>query len=125
MDVIKVAKGFACGFLIVLFILIAFIENPEKELYEKAVESIMIHEGLSSYQEVLDSFPDLKNIKSKMKRITYLSSSIHGLTGGPAPNVSREESLQIQEYGHEVRLLRSSVKEKLTQLIATYAENEP
>ena len=125
MDAVKAATGFACGFLIILFILIVFIENPEKELYEAVVESIMIHEGLSSFQEVIDSFPELINIKSKMNRITYLKSRIHSITGGSAPNVSREESLQIQDYTHEIHQLRRSVKEELTQLIATYVDPAP
>jgi len=125
MDVIKVAAGFASGFLIVLFTLIVFAENPEKKHYEKTVESIMVHEGLSSYQEVLDAVPELKDIKLKMKRIAYLNSSIRDATGGPAPRISKEESLQLQGYSHEIRQLRRSVKKELSQLISFYAEEKP
>ncbi len=125
MKVIKVAAGFACGLIILLFTLIVFIENPEKERYEKVVESIMIHQGLSSLQEVLDAFPELKVIRSKMNRIAYLKSHIYEITGAPAPNISREESLQIQDYNHEIYQLQRSVHEKLTQLLVTLEEGKP
>lgn len=125
MNVIKIAAGFVCSLIIVLSVLIVFVENAEKELYEKTVESIMIHEKWSSSQEVLDSFPELRDIQSKMERIAFLNRNIHSLTGGPAPNVSREESLQIRGYTHEIRQHQRSIKQELSQLIAIYKKDQP
>jgi len=125
MNVLKIITGIACGFLIVLMSLFVFLENPEKKLYEETVESIMKQEDLSSFQEVLDSFPEVKNIKLKIERIGYLKSSIHNITGGPAPNVSKEESLYIQDCTQEIRILQNSVQENLTQVLTTYAKSYP
>lgn len=125
MNIIKVVAISACGLLIVLFTLITSIENPEKKLFEETVESIMINEGLSSYQEVLDASPELKDIKSKMQRVSYLNNCINRIPRGPAPNVSREKSIQIQDYTHEIRQLRRNINEELTQLLAIYVENQP
>ena len=121
MDVIKVTAGLAVGFLIALLGLIVFMENPMQEDYKEAVESIMINEGLSSVQEVLDAFPDVEDIKSNMDRIACLKRDIHALTAGPAPNVSTEEMLLIDAYKNEIVLLQKSVNEKLTRLKSTYA----
>ncbi len=122
MNVIKTTTGLACTFVIVLFALIFSTENPEKKLFEKTVQSIMIHEGMSSHQELLDAFPELKDIKSKMKRIDSLNSSIHSMTGGPAPNVSKEESLQLQSHTQEIQQIRKSIKEELSQFSSIYSE---
>ncbi len=124
MDAMKVTKGLAIGFLLVLLGLIVFIENPEQKRYENAVASLMIHEGLSSSQEVLEAYPELQDIKLKMDSIDRLQRDIHALTAGPAPNVSNEERLQIIDCNNKIVQLQKSVQEKLTQLQATYAVAE-
>ncbi len=116
MDKVKIVAGFAYGFLIFLFYLVIFVENSEQRLYDETVEILMIQHKLSSTQEVLDLFPKLKDIKSKIKRINTLKNSINSITGGPSPNVSKEESLQVQDYIEEIYLLQQNIKEELSQL---------
>ena len=125
MRVITIAASIACGLTILLSTLNFTIESTAQERYEKVVKSLMLHEGLSSFQEVLDAFPELKDIKSKMSRISYLSNSIHRITEGPAPNVSKTASLQVQTYSHEIRQLRESTQADLSQLAAIYQEDQP
>jgi hypothetical protein len=125
MKYIKIAATFASCFLIALFILIIIVENPEVALYNETVEILMNQEKLETEDEVLDHFSALKDIKSKMNRISYLKSSIHSITGGPAPNVSKEEGLYVQRCAHEIRKLQRNIKEELSQLITIYATVEP
>jgi hypothetical protein len=125
MKVIKIAATVASCFLIALFFLIIIVENPEVALYNETVEMLMNQEKLETEDEVLDHFPALKDIKSMMNRISYLKSSIHSITGGPAPNVSKEESLYVQRCAHEIRQLQRNIKEELSQLIIIYATVEP
>lgn len=120
MDLIKIAANAASVFLIVLFAFIFFIENPDQRRYDQMVESLMIHEGLSSEKEVLAAFPVLKKIQSAMERISYLKSSIHGIVGGPFPNVSKEEKLQLDNYHLEIRQLQENVEQELAQLETIY-----
>lgn len=121
MDLIKFSVGCACGFLMILITLIIVLENPDKKRYEQTIESLMSREGLSSVQEVLDSFPELKNIKYKLERIAFLKSSLSSSTGGPAPNLSKAESLEVQAYRQEIRQLRNHIKQELSQLNTFYA----
>ncbi|MEL6812787.1 MAG: hypothetical protein AAFP76_15775 [Bacteroidota bacterium] len=124
MDIIKVASGLACSCLLLLLTLLVFIKNPEKTLFEKTVQTIRTEEGLSSVQETLDHFPKLREIKVKMERIGYLSRNIHMLTAGPAPNLSKVESRQLQEYSDEIYQLRKSVKVELTLFIEGYSDRQ-
>ena len=117
--------GVTCGILILLFILIVFVENPEKALYEKTVETLMTYNGLSSVQEVMEQFPELQDIQAKIKQIAYLKGNLQSRTGGPAPNLSKEGSLQIQIHAQEIHQLRRNVKEELTQLLADHAAGQP
>lgn len=125
MKVIKVAAVIACSFLVTLCTLIFLIENPEKKRFEQTVESLMIHEGLSSEQEVFDAFPALKDIQSKMDRIAHLNRDIQSLTGGPAPYVTPEKRLQIQDFILEIQQLKNNVNEGLPQFINIYVSGQP
>jgi hypothetical protein len=125
MKVIKIAATFASCFLIALFIMIITVENPEVALYNETVEILMNQENLETVDEVLHHFPALKDIESMMNRISYLKSSIHSITGGPAPNVSKEDGLYVQRCAHEIRQLQRNIKEELSQLVIIYAAVEP
>lgn len=125
MNVIKIAAGFACALIVVLFSLLIIIENPEKDLFDKTVESLMVQKGLASSQEVLDAFPELAEVNTKVKRIAYLKSSMHSITGGPAPDVSAEDAVYVQACADEIRQLQINIKEDLSQIMVTYASNQP
>ena len=125
MDAVKVSIGLALSSFFVLFGLIIFIGNPEQEDYENTVESLMIRDGLSSVQEVWDSFPELVAIKSNMERIAFLKRNINALTGGPAPNVSTEEMLLIDAYQNEIVQLQKKVNDELTKLKAAHSVAAP
>ncbi len=117
---IKVIAGFACSILIILFLLIAFTENPEKALYEQTIKTLMLHKDVGSFQEVVEYYPELEDIHSKMKRIAYLNNHIQHITTGPAPIISKEESIRVQNFRLEVRQLQINVKEALTRLTTNY-----
>lgn len=125
MDTIKVATGISGSILILLIAVLAFTKNPEKQLYDKTVESLMAQQGMSTQQEVMHRFPELYVVKSKMERIGHLNRTIHSLTSGPSPNVSEGDDLRIQEYSEEIKRLQNSVKRELKQLIATQVAYQP
>lgn len=124
MNGIKVIAGLACSILIVLFLLIACTKNPEKALYEQTIKTLMIHQRVGSFQEVVEYYPELRDVQTKMERIAFLNNYIHHITTGPAPIVSREESIRIQDFNQEVRQLRVNVKATLTQLLTDYLANQ-
>jgi len=123
MNVFKAVAGVSLSIIITLLILTTLIKNPEKVLYEKTIEVLMVHKGLATSREVMSCYPEVRDIESKRKRIAFLNRSIRNATEGPSPNISREKSLQIQELYQEIRQLRSSVKKELTQLIAIHTKN--
>ncbi len=125
MSIPKIAAGFAFSILSVLLLLTAVLENPEKELFTKTIESIMVEEELSSIQEVLDSFPDLKVIDAQIRQLTFLNNRIRSTTAGPAPNLSQEDNLQVQEYSHKARQLRSDIKTELSRINAARTKDQP
>jgi len=114
MDQIKIFTGIAISFFLLLFILVLFVKNPEKQRFEEAVQSIMIREGLT-YQEVLAYHPELKQVESHLKRIDYLNKIIYNKTAGPAPNVSGQAGNQLTKYSKEIRLLRKTIDEQLSK----------
>lgn len=81
----------------------------------------MTNEGVFSSEEVLNTFPELMEIKLKMNRISSLQKRIHSITAGPAPNVTIEEEFLLNECNSEISRLKRSVKEQLVQLIASPA----
>ncbi len=85
----------------------------------------MIEEELSSFQEVLDSFPDLKVIDAQIRQLTFLNNRIRSSIAGPAPNLSQEENLQVQEYSHKARQLRSNIKAELARINAARTKDQP
>ena len=124
MDVIKVV-GVVCSLLVVLLMLTVFIKNPEEALFEKTIDRLMKQEETSSFKDVLECFPELRVIQSQMEKLTELNNRIIQLTQGPAPNVSREESLLVQEYSFEAQQLRTSIKEELNLLSHRHFGKQP
>ncbi len=124
MDSVKVAVILGSSILILLFALLVFTKKPEKELYDRTVEMVMAHGGLTSAEEAMDYCPELKNVQRKMDRIQRLNSDIHGLTAGPAPNVSEDQSIEILATKDEIRVLRREVKKELTDLMEAYMRSQ-
>lgn len=116
MSNIKIVALFACSFLIGLFFLVSTLENPEIKQYDEVVEMLMTQKSMSSVQEVLDAFPELNAIKSKIDRIASLKSSVNRMTAGPSPNMSSEESVQLRHYTQEIKTLQNQVQSELAQL---------
>lgn len=117
MDLMKVLIIAAFSFISILFMILFFSKNPDEKLFDETVASLMIIEGLSSVDEVIDVFPVLENIKSKMDSISYLKNHIDGMSGGPSPIVSKEESQQLKNYKDEILKLRRSIERELNQLL--------
>lgn len=124
MDSVKVAVGTACSILVVLVLLLVFLKNPERALYDRTMETLMIQEGFSSQEELQKRFPKLRDIDLKMKRIASLNANIRCLTGGPAPNISEKERQQLSQFREEIKLLERSIKEELTLMAEPYNEDQ-
>jgi len=125
MKIVKIIALIASSFLVTLLALIITVKNPEVALYEKTIETLMDKEHLTCEQDVLDNFPDLKDIKSSMARVAYLDGFIQGKTQGPAPMVTAAESKQLTAYREEARQIRKEIKEELNQIIITQSIQIP
>lgn len=116
--------SFACGVIILLFMLSITLKNTETQRYEETVEMLMHKEGLSSAEEADERFPILIEIRAMMTRIDDLNKRVHRKAHSPAPIISQEESLQLTQAMQRVRQLRHGVKTGLAQLLASYAEGQ-
>lgn len=125
MNGIKVTVGLACSLLLVLLLALVFVKNPEKGLYGKTLETLMIQEGLTSLQEVMAHFPILKEVKTNMQRIEHLQKSIQSHTGGPAPQLSRADRQHLQACRQEVQQLRTTIESTLRELLVQSAAKQP
>ncbi|MCK8522963.1 hypothetical protein M0D21_15405 [Aquimarina sp. D1M17] len=123
MNVVKITAVTSCCVILVVLLLTILTKKENDTLYNETLEILKTRENLSSAQEVLECFPKLKIIKSKQKRIACLQRSIHSLTGGPAPNLSSKDQVQLRKYTREIEQLRVSIQHKLAELQA-YGEKE-
>lgn len=120
MNISKIVLGLLLSFLIIVLSLVLCLKDKDKSTYQEAVNFLMIQEGLSSPEETVNYFPELRDIKSKIDRIDYLSRTIHRFTEGPAPEVSINEQRLAKEYYFEIKHLRKSVTAGLSRMLATY-----
>ncbi|MEO0338955.1 MAG: hypothetical protein AAF242_07050 [Bacteroidota bacterium] len=116
MNTIQFTLGIATLIIGTLIALLIFAENPEKAIYQDTVRKLMEHEDLRTYQELIKRFPQLKVVDSKLERIGFLKKNIYQITGGPAPNPSAAEQLQIQYLRDEIQLLQAQIKGELALL---------
>lgn len=123
MKATKVATIVAPCFLLLLLLLAVLVENPQRERFEKTIKTVMSHEGFTSEEQALEYCPDLRDISAEMERMARLKSVIHGMTAGPAPNLSREEVRLLYQYRKEVGRLFASVDEQLARLVITYTKS--
>ncbi|OJJ17020.1 hypothetical protein BKI52_30350 [marine bacterium AO1-C] len=123
MRVFKITAGLACGVTLLLFVLASTSKSPEAVLYKKTVEMLMKQEGLTSAKEIEAHFPSLKDVRSHMRQIAELKQVIASKNQNPAPVIGKEETLKLAGYQKKIRQLQRVVRTKLSQLTATYAEN--
>ena len=123
MNSIKVAAAIACCLVTAIVVLVALFENPERTLYDQTVKTMMIQEGLSSETQVLEHWPELRQVSEKMEKIGQLNSEIHSLTAGPSPMLSVEEIQLLETYRSEIRTLQRSVNDQLVLLLTPYSKD--
>lgn len=120
MSVLKIAAGFACGLIGLLFILTFSLKNPETALYEETIEMLMAKEGKCSEQELVECYPILREIQTHIHEIAQLNQIVQSKSRNPAPMIDKAESLAMQAQLESIYLLRKIVREALSQLILTY-----
>ncbi len=125
MDIIKVVVGIASFIFTCLLILTFSIKTPEEVKYLETMEALMLDEGLSTSQEVVEQFPQLAVVQSNRKRIAFLKKKIQSLIGGPAPNPSNRERLQIQEYRQEIHQLKEEITRDLSLFASACINRQP
>lgn len=118
----RIVSFLAASFLVVLFYKIATSNPLFNKEYEEVVQFIMEKEGYLTTQEVAHAFPQVEKIKTDLGQLSYLKRNLNSLTGGPAPQFSKERNLQIEAYQKEIQLLNQSIKEDLYQLRSLYVE---
>lgn len=116
MNYLKFILGFFLSLLVSLIMMVSLFKEKEESLFKSTVQLLMIEENLSSYEEVKEYFPELKIIESKIEEIQYIERNIHSLVAGPAPRVSKEDNIRLQEYIYKIANLRTTVKAELLQL---------
>lgn len=125
MIVLKIAAGFAFGVMILLFVLIFTIKNPETALYDKTVEMLMRQEGVTTDREIKERYPILIEVQSNISRIAELNQIVLSKIQSPTPITNEEEALQLENYMQRVRELRKGVRTDLSRLTTAYAEGRP
>ncbi|MBX2827504.1 MAG: hypothetical protein KTR22_05045 [Flavobacteriaceae bacterium] len=123
MDPFKIIVGIAIGIISVIVFLFAFLKNPEEVRFHETLELIMKQENLSSREEVMYSFPQLETVAIQLDRIGQLQSNIQRISGGPAPNMSQDELLEMQASTHEIHRLRKSINQELEQFKSNYRKD--
>lgn len=123
MNIIKIAIGVSCSIMLLLCMLTISTESSEDTFYKKTVETLITEQGFSSHTELIEAFPELRNIEADRKRIHYLKESIEYLIGGPNPNTSEQVRLQIKNHKDEINQLKENINQQLNQIRAAYAAN--
>ena len=122
MNVTKVATSVASCCLVLLLFIVVIVKPPQQSLYEKAINSVMVYEGLSSEQQAISHCPQLRKASKNMDRIAQLNGMIHGMTAGPAPDLSGTEIGVLENYRLEVEMLRKAVESQLIEVVAAYTK---
>ena len=122
MNSIKVAAAISCCLITAIVVFVLLFENPQHALYKKTINTMMIQEGLSSEEQVLEHWPELKEVGKMMEKIGQLNSDIHSLTAGPSPMLSGEEQQLVEQYRMEIRTLQRSVNDQLALLLTSHTE---
>lgn len=125
MKAVKIAVGFASGIMILLSTLLFTVENPETAMFEETILLLKEQKGLSSTQEVMDSFPALKGIKSQLDEIAYKKGYMLRKTGGPSPVLNEAETQYLEGLLEELQNLRNNVSQGLVQFLANQAKELP
>lgn len=105
MNIVKTVIWSMVGFIAILFMLLIKMENPEIVLYKETIKELMLREGLSTEQEIVDCYPQLNEIQVSMKKIVKLKLQI--------VNKARNSALINAE---SERLLLSAEQSTLLQL---------
>jgi len=117
MKIIKIAAWFASSLIIVLFALILSVENPEIDIYEKSIKTLMQQEAMDSKHEIERCFPTLIDIRANMKQVAELNYIIANKSRNPASIITEIEMLQLIKYRMRVNQLRNKIRISLLQLI--------
>lgn len=120
MNVVKLMMAIASLIVVALLAIIIFVKKPTNILFEKAITTVMLHENFTSQEEVIHQYPVFEEMKSKMNRIAYLRSSMHAITSGPVPMVSKAERLQLQYCTDEIHRLQKNITSTLQHFITNY-----
>ena len=122
MNIVKITATAACGLAMLLLVTTFTIKSPETTLYKKTVELLMEQEGIASDQEVVECFPILLEIQSKIVQIADLKQQVRSQSHTAT---TEEETLQMDYYNQKIHQLQSGVKTQLIQLIATCVISQP
>lgn len=125
MKAVKFAAGLACGLTVLLLILAFTVKNPEVALYEDTVEKLRQATGIPAEQSMEEQFPALAEIQADLKRIAELNQYVNSQSRCPAPDMSREEMQKRELQLEQIQRLRTTVRLKLSQLLAANSRDQP
>ncbi|MEN1784734.1 MAG: hypothetical protein AAGF77_06285 [Bacteroidota bacterium] len=116
MDKANIALGIAAGLILGLLALLIFTSPPEKAQFQETLAPLGHQEGIVSDKQPEAHTVASQDIEHCLERIAILNGQINAIAGGPAPDVTPEDSLQMVEYTFEIAQLRKKIRRQLNRL---------
>ncbi|MEM8528858.1 MAG: hypothetical protein AAGG68_29755 [Bacteroidota bacterium] len=99
-----------------LLLIQLFVLHPMDRSYEDCLAQIQSQTGLEQEADIFRLYPDLKVAKSNCETVKSLRAEIEAISGGSAPNVTKEQEQLIQEKQVKMKELQARNEEIFEQI---------
>ena len=80
---------------------------PMDQDYQDCLQQISSLTGMEQEEEMLKHYPNLKTAKANCETVKLLHTEIEAISGGPAPNVTKEQEHLIRQKQNKVKALKA------------------